>query len=257
MMQPIMLKRQAPFVRLLDVRESTTNATTYTFTSVSAPPQRGCPSVASETYGASPHLRSATRSLLAVIVHAEDAAVTFGVSSVTFGGVGGTERVDRGGGTSAINTAIYTWTGDLLGAVTTTDVVVTFSEAVTGCAIGVVEISNIGAAEIGSSTSGSGTGILTFSPSPSITQYGETSIGLYASTMITGASSETFSTGIINGATPNGGSPIVLYEGQNAEFAYAAAFSLSNQYTADGNAFAIASEWSGATAGDLAGLIVI
>lgn len=147
MLHPILrnvLTPKFPQVRLLATGSDTGNLTVYTFSAMAigrfgtGHPFGGHESTNSDV----PLIASPARRAIAVIVHTEDAATVFDISSVSIGGVNGTERADAAGG-ALVSTAIYVWNPlDLIG-IANTDVVVTASEALTSCAVGVVEISNI------------------------------------------------------------------------------------------------------------------
>lgn len=66
-----------------------------------------------------------------VVIVGQDSATTFGVSGVTIGGDAATEIVDEDG-SGTVNSAIYIFSND---AGTSEDIVVTWSEAITGAAI--------------------------------------------------------------------------------------------------------------------------
>ena len=129
-----LFKRQAPRVRLLDFRNDVADLTTYTFTGVNVGDHGSTMHYENTTADFDPQLRTPGMKALFIIVHAEDAAITFGITSVRLGGAGGVlgqEQADRGGGTSAINTGIYRWLPANIQGITSTDVIVTMSEAVT------------------------------------------------------------------------------------------------------------------------------
>lgn len=251
------LRPTAPQVKLLDLREDTSDLTTYTFANCVVSPTGG---TADFNYNTNdprnlPRLRSTTRSAIVVIVHAEDALATFGVSSVTLGGVSGVERVDRGGGTNAINTAIYSWTTDIIEGITNTDIVVTFSEAVTGCAVAVIEVSNIGPFFLMSVSAQTATGPIGLNGNGA--QEFISAVAVIGSTMITGAGSEVF-TFSANSNPHSNFYPVMLYEASNSEFAYAGGYAINKNVNGQYGVseFRISVDWSGATAGDAAAVFI-
>lgn len=139
----LLLKRSRPNVSVLDVQASTTDLTTYTFSNVSLGDLGSTRSIAAALINTFPANRIGGQKAIAIVIHSEAAAVTWTVSSITLGGVVGTIAVDRGGGTNAIDTAIATWDASSLSDIANSDVVVTFSKAVTACAIGVLLIENL------------------------------------------------------------------------------------------------------------------
>ena len=249
-----MLSRPRPDVKLLDVRSDVTNLTTYTFTSVNLGDLGGTMSTSGDAYSANPHVKAKSRKMVAVIVHGEDAATTFGVNSVTIGGVAGTENIDRGGATVLVNTAIYWWPTSALQGITSTDVVVTFSEAVTSCAIGVVLIDNIGLIiDLGPSTAqDAGTGTMQITITPALANSTSDAVILFGSTCATGTETVQFNSDNTGLATSIGcqGMPInTLYDSSNAEIAFAAGWTWIPAYPAGAfNSFTIV--WSGTGACD-------
>lgn len=236
---------------MLDVRSDTANATTYTFTAVGLGDLGSVASTAGDVYGANPHIRSPGRKAIVVVVHGEDDLATFGVNSVTIGGVAGTEKVDRGGGSTAINTAIYVWDAASLGGITGTDVVVTWSEGVTNCAIGVLAIDNLGilADAVASANSAVGSGEIALSPSPNMLD--TNSVLIVGSSKLNAGAGELF---IIRSGSGGGMQPTILYDGAHAEGRFAAAWTYRPQHAAAGDtqAFPVAVSWTGAGSFDVA-----
>jgi len=249
-------KRAAPLAKVLDVRTDVTDLTVYTFTAVNIGDLGGQNNAINSTYGTNPHLRSSSAKSIFVIVHAADAATTFGVTSVTIGGIAGLEIVDRGGATNAINTGIYVFPSNTLNlqAITDTDVVVTMTEAVTGCAIGVVSVENVGVFHYPSSATSTSTGALTPANNTVLTNTDMFSFILLGSTCA--GPTETIS--VFNAVTSNCVHPTLLYESNNGEFAYAAAWAYSPTWNG-GNTTVIRLEasWSGGAAGDAAAIIMV
>jgi hypothetical protein len=186
-----------------------------------------------DTFGTNPYAISSSRSFVVVIIHGEDSAATFGVSGVTLGGVAGSELYDRGGAGAGVlvNTAVYAWATEALQGITTTDIAVTFSEAVTGCAIGVLSVSNVGTfiATVPGGTGNTGSGLISLAPTPPTDITGVKGLCLCGSTINAAGEAVTFDA-LANGLNPTGASQsILLYEGSNAEFGYAAAYAYVTQ----------------------------
>lgn len=253
----------APKVTLTDLREDISNLTVYTFSGCNISYGAGgtlssesSDNVIAGANGSYP--RASSRSIIIVTIHAEDAALTFGISGVTLGGVAGSEEADRGGGTSAINSGLYWWrTADIVN-ITNTDIVVTMTEAVTGCAIGVLRIDNIGTAQKSGTNSGNvGTGEISQSVNQNQAAVSSNHglFGILVSTCATGGGTERFQVDHIIGSDTthrNGMGLLMLYEGSNAEFDYGAAFVYLPQYVSSEVTapLFIGAQWSGAGAGD-------
>lgn len=237
---------RAPKVRLVHFASDATDATTYTFTNVPLGDRGTSGFDATEAYDTHLKLRTPSRKMLVIVVHAEDAAATFGVTSCTAGTVAGIEAVDRGGITSAINTAIYVWTETEISQFTNASVVVTMTEAVTSCAIGVLMVENIGPVLLLTSANAVGTGALALSPVTTIPDayqlciVGATCVGLETFT-IDGSEGKHFD---------------ILYDNQSAEASYACAWSYSMQdiYT-NSASVACSCAWSSTGAGDAVALL--
>lgn len=249
------LKRKKPEVKVMDVVSSTADASVYTFSAANLGDIGSVASTTGDLYPTVPHQRSPGRKMIVIVVHGEDSIANFTVTSVTIGGIAGTEVIDRGGGTSAINTAIYFWPTDVLQGISSTDIGVTFGETVSGCAVGVLSINNVGIVDNGGATgtrTAVGTGELTLTPGPTAMDVEEPfHLLIVGSTCITGGGTEVFS--MRSGASNFGGSePIFLYEGSNAEFDYAAAWMLNGQHSATGGSspFSAIVGWSGTGACD-------
>lgn len=245
------LRKQGPTVKLLDTAESTSALTTYTFSAVNLGDLGGTASIAGETYNNFPNSRAASRKYIIVCVHGENSVATFSVSSVTIGGVSGTSRSDRGGGTNAIDTALFSFDTASLDGITNTDVVVTWSGAITGCAIGVLLVENAGVLTlIGSPTGVTGTGVLTTTATHGGSLDRHT-VAILASTCATGGGTEKvqFYIGEATSSFTPCHAPTLLYEKSNANFDYAACWSFAPGYFS-ANAFTFNTTWSGTGAGD-------
>jgi len=252
------LKSPKPKIKLTDIREDVGNNTTYTFT--------GCNidlgmagTIASEDVGLGTangsYPRSPSRGVVIVAVHGEDSATLFSISTVTIGGVTGTEAADRGGATNAINSGLWYFDTDKLSALANTDIVVTFSEAVTGAAIGVICVTNIGPLQVVGSNNGTGAGSLLLGVGATTSQANSTyPFAIVVSTCATGGGTERFQVDAVNSAIADshGAAQIeLLYEKSNAEFDYGAAAMICQQYSYN---LAVIMEvdvnWSGAGVAD-------
>lgn len=242
-------------VSFLDQANSVDDLTTYTFSAMHIP-RPGAVEFNSDFANSDfPHLKARSRELVVVIVHGEDAAANFGVSSVTIGGIAGMEAVDRGGATNAINTAVYFWRSSLFG-ITNTDVVVTWSEAVTSCAVGVLLVNCMSLAAVPAGATATGTGDLSLAINASLTSMDGLNTCAIAGATCAG---ETETCDWRVSAAGANEAPVMLYEGSNAEMAWSGAWSRMSQYQG-GNGAATANmtaSWSGAGAGDAAGIIVL
>lgn len=249
MLDPLLsavLKRQAPQVEVLDVRDSSSGLTTYTFTSCNVH-FGSVHSIAGDAYGTDPHVRSPGRKMIVVVVHGDDSASSFGVNSVTIGAVAGTERVDRAGITNPPNTAIYTWDTNSLDGITSTDIAVTWSEAITACAIGVLLVSNLGLCQFVNSATAAATTALDLAPAASVTGFDTFAIAICGSSCATGGGTETarITHATTGSGQVNGDScPILLYSNSNALLDYCAFWSYSQQYLGDVVPFRMTVNWS-------------
>jgi hypothetical protein len=248
------LNTSYPIVTLTDVRNDTANATTYTFTNcqVTVPPGG---SLAGETVAASLYSKSGQRGCVVVAVHGEDDATAFSISSVSIGGVNGTEREDRGGGSNAINSGVYVWSASLLAGITNTDIVVTWGEAVTSCAIGVMTVTNIafnGASGLSGLATNSGN--INFTITPAITATMNHAVTILVASCNTGGGTERPQFEIVDSNLAM--SPILLYEGSNAELDFAAAYAIIPGHSA-GNGLTFRTTWSGTGTGDAVGVVLI
>lgn len=241
-------KPQMPVMKVLDVQSSTADLTTYTFANMSLGDQGADGDQGS--LGTNPHIRSPSHKLYFVIVHAEAALATWTVSSVTFGGVGISSRVD-GGGVTTVSTAIFSMPAENLRAATTNDIVVVFSKAVTAAAVAIISVENIGTQTNISAPITSGTGALAMDPSTSTFSLETFGYLLAGTTCSVGTENVDFQP-----STQGGVSPVLLYEGSNAEIAFAAAWNYSPQDNADNNnSLGMIINWNGAGTGDAAGVV--
>lgn len=235
-----------PLVKVLDVVSSTANATSYTFSAANIGDLGSVLSISGDAYGTHPHQRSSGRKAIFVCVHGEDSATSFGISSVSIGGVNGSESMDSNGNVLA-TMGLYYWNTAALAGITGTDVVVTFSEAVTSCAIGVLGVENIGLFDHTASGFNSGTGGISLDLNPGTPPIIDTyALQIIVSTCVT--ETELFS--IANGA--GGGSPPqILYADANAEIAFAAAYNYVPQYAGDATSgvFPVIVSWDGTGSG--------
>lgn len=224
----LLLRRARPEVKLLDVRDDVADLTTYTFTDVNIG-DLGAARIIAQSQMSNVHtLRSPSNKAIVINVHAEDDAITYTVSSCTLGGVAGLKTVDRGGGTNAINSAQFIWSSAQLEAIANTNVVVTFSEAVTTCAIGVMSIDNLSyvrSSGIGTSSS-TGTGAINVGGSSTSVENGIRHVAaIMASTHATGGGTAHITVDPYRGSSGDGTwQPTILYEGSNAEMDFAGAW---------------------------------
>lgn len=251
----ILLTNQRPHVRLHDLREDAADLTTYTFTNVNigdlGTTSSTNPSSSSDVAGTlNPNVRSRGKRGLFIIVHAEDDAITFGITSVTVGGVSMQEQIDRGGATNAINTGLYAIGTANLRDMVGSDVVVVFNEAVTACAIAAVMVENFGQWELISSPVATGTSEITLTPSANAENLDRFEHALFASTLAATGQTCTWRSHPESG----GVSPMLLYDEANAEMSYSAAWTYSPGYNG-GNVTScgVMCDWSGATAFDVVG----
>lgn len=227
----VLFERSGPIVEVLDVRSDTTDLTTYTFTAVSgiAGALGSTATIAGDTYAANPHVRARSRKFIQVNVHAIDALSVYTVSTCTIGGVGGTKIVDAGG-LSAASAAAFIYDTQALQGITSTDVVVTFSEAVTSCAIGVLAVSNIGVLQNVVTNVWGNTGDLLSSfdtPSPELIEHNALLIGagtVNAASLL--PSSFRNYEGVVEGSRP----VEIAYMSNNAEMSYYCGWTWSPQY---------------------------
>lgn len=248
------LQRKRPNVTLLDVRDDVADTDTYTFTACNLGDIGGTANTA-HNYADRGNHRSTSRKAIAIIVHGEDAATTFDVSSVTIGGVAGVEQVDRGGGTTAINTAIYTWATDGLMDITNTDIVVTWSESVTACAIGVVLVDNLGILDTVDVGSTQGAGDMTLTIDGTITEEAGQCTIIVGMSCVTGGGTERSQVRV--GGAGDCFAPTMLYEGSNAEFDFAGWWTCVPAYGGGGVGSIITPSWSGTGGGDSAAIMLV
>lgn len=237
MMLPILYDNNAPNVELLDFRENVTDLTTYTFTGmcINLGTTR---SVAGEGYTTDANTRSRGKSALLMLIHAEDALTVFTVSTAALGGVNGTILTNINaavlGGCAAV-----LWPTQLLDAITGTDAVITFSEAITGCAISLLKLSNLGCLQNMVAFNLASTGLLAFGFDVTIAQTEQSAL-LVGGFTCEGV--EGFAIDFSHGVAPD---PCAgwqtLYQGSNAEFSYAAVWGYTAQYVGQ-NSHALAAE---------------
>lgn len=250
------LARQIPRATVCDVLSDATDLTTYTFTAANIG-DFGSSLLDTSTPLSQNTIQAPSNKLLVICVHAEDALTTFGVNSVTVGGVSGTEVIDRGGGTQAINTAIYVFNPSTLDAITTTDVVVTMSEAVTGCAIGIISIDNVcSVSRLAHHPGSSGSGVLDITLSTlDDTRVKRYCCAIFATTCVTGGGTEhAIFDPVGTGVAPPTTQTQFLYEGNNAEFDFAACFCICMQdIPGSETSLEMYCSWSGTGQGDAIG----
>lgn len=241
-----------PTVRMTDFKSDVADLTTYTFTACNIGP-RGQNFGEPVAYGTVPHLRNVGCKAIFVVVHAEDAAITFAITSCSLGGVAGTEQVDRGGGTAAINTGIYVFYPKDLEGITNTDIVVVMSEAVTTCAVGVLIAENFGVINNTNSSASTATGAMSDTITGGLATYEFGALCIGGSTCATGGGTEKFASEAQESSTGTGhANHHVLYDFGNAEMDCAAFYTWMPAYPRDNVVFRVRSSWSGAGNGDQA-----
>lgn len=257
----LLLRPTRPIVKLTDVRDDVTDTTAYTFTLVNIGPIRPRAAQA-QTVGTDQVMRSPSNKGIFIVCHSEAAAITWTVSSCSLGGVNGTKFIDRGGGTNAINTAIFFWPAGVLQGITNTTVVVTHSKAVTACAIGVLSVENI----LHATTNPLGT---TFNTSVSVGHSASGSCSLAQAgigwTMIAGSTNDTgggttearWQARPDSNNVPGSYQPLLLYEGSNAEISYSAVVLYSPDYNAHLTTGGYNLSWSAAGAFDSVGCSIL
>ena len=243
-----------PLVKLCDLQSSVADLTTYTFTNVNVGDLGSTsstnPGSVSDLLGTNAHVRIKSKKVFFVIVHAEDAAATFGITSVSMGGVALQEQVDRGGVTNAINTGFYALGTANLRDMVGTDVVVVMTEAVTSCAIAVLSVENLGLCEGLNNKNGTGTTEVTLAPDCNAENLNTFEFGLYASTLAATGQTCIWRSPPLSGAV----APMLLYDEANAEMSYSAAWNYSPGYNGNNvNTCGVICDWSGATAFDVVG----
>lgn len=244
----LLFPRQTPEVKLVYQATNGSALTTYTFSGAQLPPFGSVLSLAADTSTDIP-LRSSGKKYFFVSIHADDSATAFSISSCTIGGVAGTEVGDRGGGTIGTNSGGYLFNTDSLHGITNTDIVVTWSEAVVSCSIGVFEISNVGALQFKASASNQSTGAaVTTTVTGNIAHYGNYALAIAVATLSSNASA-TFRTSEPDG----GGSPWqLLLEYNPNNFSNAAvAYCVLNQYPGANSPVALTSQFSVSTDNDV------
>lgn len=253
-----------PIAKLLDLRSSITDLTTYTagFENLNCSVYGGGGFISADTPNLGAGVPAIGRTLILAILHAEDAAITFTVTSFSIGGVAGTELVDRGGGTSAINTAIYSWDATELSNAANTNGSIVFDEAITSCAVGIIAVSNIAyRTPMGSGAGVSAGGSVVISvanTAAQMEQWIRKGIVIVGSTCAVNTEAPDWD--FFASASLQGRKPVVLYESSSAEIAYSAAYYLmESPIFAPSNLVVTnaACTWNGAGAGDGAGIFLM
>lgn len=231
-MFPVLYDNSAPMVELLDLRSNTADLTTYTFAG-SCINLGTVASIAGDTYAANPQVRSRGKRFIVVNVHGMDALTVFTVSTCSIGGVNGTKLADAGSESQLVLAATFVWDTNALQGITNTDVVVTFSEAVTSCAVGVLSVSNIGVFQNVTThtwSSASDTLSMINTPAPALIEHNALLIG--AGTFNgANATPVLFENSAGSAAGAEGSRSVeILYTGGNAEMSYYCGWSYSPQY---------------------------
>lgn len=231
-----------PRITVWDQRNSTSALTTYTFSS-SDTPELGSVLSTADVYGTNPHVKSNGRKMVLAAVHAEDAATLYTVDSVTLGGVAGTEASDRGGNT-VVSAAIYYWDASSLAGITNSDVVVTFSEAVSSCAVVIMLVDNVGVA---TPIATGVTAAVSQTPALDVADMNMFMLGVATSATASGA--ETVAFGNLQATNGGGYWPEWLYEGSNSVMTWAGAIVFFPGYNG-GQRTEFRPTWSGAGTSD-------
>ena len=247
-----------PNFTVTDMRNDTADGTTYTFSACRA--GGGASSITERIQNnVLTSKRSAFNRMVLVVVHAKNTGVTWDIVSVTIGGVAGFQQVDRNAQINPINTAIFAWRGSDLDAIANSDIVVTVSQAITGCSIVVIEVDNVFSffetAYTASTTDGLGAAMIA-SPSAGITIIPTRNVSVIgASTNVAAVGTEQFeiynSEGSAVGVSWSNVNPVLLYEGGNAEFSYAGFWYWVPGYAPSGSIGGAVVGWSGTSAADL------
>ena len=255
-----LIRPTTPRVRLVDLRSDITNQTTYSFTNIPTTPAMSGANL--ESGGKSICLADSLRRMLVAVVHSEDSQTSWLILSSSLGGVAADYHVDRGGTTSAINSGMVIWSSDSLADITNTDFSITFSEAITSCAVAFLEITGLGldVSDVNGAYAAVGTGLL----SATITD--DTSLNnnpagmlmkrlaIFGSTCVTGGGTELFSVAPGTAFNTSTGGVTILYADSNAEIDYAGGYCIAD-YTAEtsavGKTVSLDANWSGSGAGDI------
>lgn len=250
-----------PYAVLYDLREDLTDLTTYTFTNCILPPVSANPYVQTATGDNDNLIHSPGHVLTLIGIHAEDALSAYTVSSVTVGGQTASSGRDNGG-LQAISSAIFFLNANRRQEATGSDIVVTFSEAITGCAISVVGVHNVAsnsAIPFGTGSSATATGVVTVSlqGGTARTCVDTAMSGFVISTCATGGGTTQPQCTTL-GSRSGLYEPVMLYSASNVEFDYAGWFAYSPQMMMDAGADAMqtVTSWSGSNTKDAAGVAI-
>lgn len=221
----VLLENSAPSVEVLEVRVDPSDLTTYTFSGCTIN-LGGVASTSGDDYLVNPQARSRSRSAIVIFIHARHTSVAYTVSSCTIGAVGGTELNDIKSDLNAA-TATYLWDTAALGGITNTDVVVTFSTAITGCVIGILKVNDIGVLKnvVDFNLSSNPEVVVGFDITNLQTEHN--------SVFMVGVTADNVGTTSIRGGdtVQDPARPFsLLYEGTNVDYTYAAYWTYSPQY---------------------------
>lgn len=247
-LSPFLRPTLIPTAQVIDIKESTSAATTYTFSGCNLPVGRKSVGLA---YIDTAPLHASSHRAVWVMVHAEDATTNFNVNSVTLGGTALIEEIESSTFTYPVMTAIYyNWVPD---SYTDNDVVVTFSEAITGCAIGIIEVSSVNSTINGGNVSNNGSsGAYSLTSTVADSEYGNFRYYLMGSTNENSGAECMFSIESLTTQYNSCMHPLNLYSRSNANFSYAAAFAYSPSSTLDASEERFRVIW---TAGNSVGAI--
>lgn len=232
-LQNILLAPKVPIVTLLDVRENLTDLTTYTFSAMN---MKGIgtpgPHIGSAAIGEDPTVPARHKAVVIGLIAGEDAISAYTISGTpTLGGVNSTV-ISNVSATGVSFAGIVRWTPGGLADIANTDVAVTFSEVVTGCAVALVHVDNLTLVPGTIAAVGSGTTAQTAMPLSAVALpiMRHTAVCLWLSVNDTGTAVPAitgFATGATNGVA--GDHPHILHFGANAEFAYMFGYTVINQ----------------------------
>lgn len=250
----MLIAPQMPRAEVRDVLSSTADLTTYTFTNANLGDLGGTLSFSESGQDQGPNIRAGSRKIILAIVHGEAAAAAFSVSTCTIGGVSPVaKRSDNSGVNGVVDTAIFEFETRALEASVNNNVVVTFSKAVTSCVVGIIAVSNIGMQSFYRANNASGTGNMLIGMDTTVLQTQLFPFMVVGTTCTT--PTETMNLGILQIVPTPGTPPMLLYEANNGEIAYGAAWVYCPQYIGDHtHAGGMEIDWSGATFADLVGV---
>jgi hypothetical protein len=154
------------------------------------------------------------------------------------------------------------WDTQSLGSIANTDVVVTFSEAVTSCAVGLLLVEGIGYPVLIGADSATSTSTIGLASTPTGSELMLQAVQIVPASCVTGGGTEfpEWDNGW-NGASRQSQFPefTQLYHGSNAEMDFACAYSVvsTNAGANPSASFAVTVRWSGTGAGDAVSVVAV